>query len=64
MITATGEFGNAGTAPSDPFGYYRFDGLSTGSPDTFAARQKQFVFSAQNYTINKNINELNFTAAP
>jgi hypothetical protein len=54
--------GNTRTVITNTFGYYRFDGVATGSSYTVSVSAKGFTFSPQNVQINDHISGLNFTA--
>lgn len=54
--------GNTRTAITNPFGYYRFDGIPTGGNYTIGVRSKSYTFTSQSMQINGNMSGVNFIA--
>ncbi len=61
-VSITDSQGNTRYAITNPFGYYRFDGVIPGSMHTVAAASKRFNFAPQSVMITDNINNLDFVA--
>lgn len=61
-VTITDIEGNKRTAITNPFGYYRFDGIATGANYTISVRSKSYTFASQSMQINGNLNGVNFIA--
>ena len=63
-ITLTDSNGNARTARTNPFGYYRFAEVAAGQTYVLTARGKQYSFSRATRTLNVNedANNINFVA--
>ena len=57
---------NAGVcfAQTNPFGFYRFEGVPAGETYVFNALHKRYLFSPQILTVTEQIDNLNFVAAP
>jgi hypothetical protein len=51
-------------ANTNPFGFYRFNGVPAGETYVFDVRSKRFSFSPQVLTVFDDANDLNFTAQP
>lgn len=51
-------------AMTNPFGYFRFDNITTGQTVTITLNSKKARFSPFVVTVNDNIEELNLTAQP
>lgn len=62
VVTITDPLGNTRQAVTNPFGYYRFDGVQVGESYVFAAAAKGYEFQAQVITVNDEIADLDFTA--
>lgn len=54
--------GNVRTAITNPFGFYRFDDVSTGDNYIFNVFAKNYRFNSQVLNVLNNLQELNFTA--
>ena len=61
-ITDTG--GNAREVLTGPFGYYRFDNVTTGGMYTIAVFSKRYTFTSQTMQVNDNLTDVNFSALP
>jgi CSLREA domain-containing protein len=63
-ITMTDSQGNARTAVSTSFGYYRFEAVAAGETYILTAASKRFTFSqsSQVLNVNDNISDINFVA--
>lgn len=58
-----------GSAPrrsvtTNPFGYYQFENVATGSTYTVAVVSKRFTFTPQIIQVNDNLSNIDFTALP
>jgi hypothetical protein len=62
MVSMTDPAGAVRTAQSNPFGYYRFDGVRTGETYTFLAMAKRLRFSPRVVTIGGDLTDLNLIA--
>ena len=53
-------------AITNPFGYYRFDGLATGHFYILTVRNKRYTFqqNSQSFQLNDNLDGVDFTANP
>jgi hypothetical protein len=63
IITLTDMNGNTRRALTNPFGYYRFDGVAAGATYVIQVRHKSYDFAPQVLSVAKEMNNLNFTAA-
>lgn len=63
-VTVTDSNGEAQTALTNPFGYYRFADLPAGETYVVNARHKTFSFAAQAISLLDNVTELSITALP
>ncbi len=64
VVTLTDTNNQIRTTRADRLGYYRFDDVETGKTYTFSAKSKRYVFTPQTVTVNEELTELNFVAAP
>lgn len=62
IVYMTDRNGNAKTARTDRFGFYRFDEVETGQTYIFNVYSRQYQFNTQIVTITENLDDLNFTA--
>ena len=51
-------------ANTNPFGFYRFNGVPAGETYVFDVRSKRFLFATQVLTVFEDTTDLNFTAQP
>jgi hypothetical protein len=51
-------------AITNPFGFYSFDNVATGSQYTVSVISRMFTFTPQTVTVNGNLEGVDFTAAP
>ena len=49
---------------TSPFGYYRFDNVTTGAMYTIAVESKRYTFTSQMVQVNDNITNMDFVAEP
>ena len=56
--------GGRRTAITNPFGYYTFDNVATGSTYTIAVISRLYTFTPQTVQINDNISNVDFVAEP
>lgn len=49
---------------TNPFGYYSFDNVLTGSTYTVSVLSKTFTFTSQNITPTGDLTNVDFTALP
>ena len=56
--------GNAFNVVTNSFGYYRFDLIRAGQSYTVTAAQRGFRFAAKLVSVNDQLSDLNFVAAP
>ena len=61
-VTMTGADGTARYALTNPFGYYRFEGVPTGETYVFAVESKQYSFAPQAVYIGEERSDLDFIA--
>lgn len=64
FVTMTDSNNNVRTAITNPFGYYRFENVSSGANYTFNVFSKRYTFQQQVVTVNDHISNLNFVANP
>ncbi|MEP7212662.1 MAG: carboxypeptidase regulatory-like domain-containing protein [Acidobacteriota bacterium] len=63
-VAITDSLGNSRTAITSSFGYYRFDNLTPGLNYTITVSSKTYTFAPQSMTVNDNLLDVNFVAAP
>lgn len=59
-VTITDSNGNVRVAITNPFGYYNFEGVSSGSMYTVRAFAKQYTFTQQTMQVNDNLANVDF----
>ncbi len=66
IIILTNQTGELRYARTNPFGYYRFNGVSVGETYVLTVRNKQYQFDQPSLVINVNeeLSEINFVAIP
>lgn len=64
VLFLTDQNGSVRYARTNPFGYYRFAEVPAGAIYVVAVKHKQHGFTAQIVTVNNDLTELNFVAAP
>ena len=64
IITLTDLNGTARKTITNPFGFYRFEGVEVGQTYILSASHKQYQFAWQVVTIMEETSELDFTAEP
>ncbi|MEZ5424651.1 MAG: DNA/RNA non-specific endonuclease [Pyrinomonadaceae bacterium] len=62
LVTALDENGNRQYALTNPFGYYRFTGLSVGRLYLVEVKSKQYSFAPQFVNLLDDLRDLDFTA--
>ncbi len=60
-VIATDISGNAFSTATNPFGYYRIDGVPPGLTYTVSVSSKGHAFSPQSVPVNSNLTDINFT---
>lgn len=63
-VVLTDDSGNSRVAISNPFGYYQFDGVESGSAYILAATHKQYTFQSQIVSVFSDLVEADLTAIP
>lgn len=63
-VSMTDSMGVTRMAITNPFGYYRFDNVTTGGSYTFGVLAKGFTIASQTITVNDNISNMDFAAGP
>lgn len=61
-VSITDSNGNTRLTLTSPFGYYRFENVTTGSMYTIAVESKRFTFSSQMVQVNDHITNMDFVA--
>lgn len=61
-VTLTDSNGAVRTAVTNPFGYYRIDGIVAGTTCVVGARHKRYDFTSQTISADQDFADLNFTA--
>jgi hypothetical protein len=56
--------GNVRLAYTNPFGYYRFDGVTPGATYTVAVASKRYTFTSQQVQVNDNVTNIDFVSNP
>ncbi|HEX8247443.1 MAG TPA: carboxypeptidase regulatory-like domain-containing protein [Pyrinomonadaceae bacterium] len=56
--------GGRRTAITNPFGYYRFDNVATGTSYTIAVISRLYTFTPQTVQVNDNLTNVDFVAQP
>ena len=56
--------GGRRTAITNPFGYYRFDNVASGSSYTIAVISRLYTFTPQTVQVNDNLTNVDFVAEP
>jgi hypothetical protein len=54
--------GGRRTAITNPFGFYRFDNVSSGSTYTIAVISRLYTFTPQTVQVNDNLANVDFVA--
>jgi hypothetical protein len=60
QVSATDENGGVKYARANPFGYYRFLGLTSGRTYTIRAEHKLYQFDPRQFVPSQNVNDLDF----
>lgn len=60
VVTITDAAGNARSAVTNPFGYYRFEGLEAGQSYVVSVTSKRAKFAPQVITPNESLTDVNF----
>ena len=63
-ISLTNSTGEVRTARTNPFGFYRFDGITVGEIYTVTIQAKSYTFDPQVVYVADELRDLNFTALP
>lgn len=63
-VILTDASGNARSAATNPFGYFRFENVPAGAVYTFSPKHKKYTFAPRIVTVNQNISEIILTAEP
>lgn len=63
-VTIVDTAGNTRMAITNPFGYYRFYNVASGSTYTIKAHSKRYTFSPRTMKVNDNVSDVNFVAEP
>ncbi len=63
-VTIADANGNLRVAVTTTFGYYTFNGMAAGGTYTISVAAKRNTFTPQTLTVNDNLTDVNFTAAP
>jgi hypothetical protein len=61
-VTLIDSNGNQRMAITNPFGYYRIDGVMSGGTYTIRVTSKRYTFAPQTLQINDNLTNINFVA--
>lgn len=61
-VSVNGSKGAVGTTITNPFGYYRINGIEAGNSYVFEARHKRYSFTPQALSVDADLTDLNFTA--
>jgi hypothetical protein len=56
--------GGRRTAITNPFGYYNFDNVATGTTYTMSVKSRFFTFTPQTVLVNDNLTNVDFVAEP
>jgi subtilisin-like proprotein convertase family protein len=64
VVSFTDSNGEARTARTNQFGFYRFEGVPVGAAYTVGIQAKSYTFAPQVVLVNDELTELNFTAEP
>lgn len=64
IVTLIDSRGQMRTALSNSFGFYRFDDIAVGETYVFYVSSKRYQFTPRVLTVNEEITDLNFSAAP
>lgn len=64
IVTLTDAAGNARTARTSSFGYYRFDEIEAGQTVVIGVRSKQYQFTPRIFSVTDNVTDVDFTAEP
>lgn len=64
VVTMTDSRGTTVYAMTNPFGYYRFADVGTGSEYTFAVPSKSYIYQPRILTVHGELANLDFTPAP
>lgn len=62
VVTLTDARGNVRKALTNPFGYYKFDGVTTGETYTFNASSKGYSFAPKVINVTADLSEMDFSA--
>jgi Carboxypeptidase regulatory-like domain len=63
-VTITDSSGNSRTVRTTSFGYYRFDNVASAATYTITVVSRRYTFTSRTLTINDNLADVNFSAAP
>lgn len=63
-VTLTDASGEARTALTNSFGYFRFDSVSAGQTYVFNVSHKRYHFAPQVLSVNEAIENVDFVALP
>lgn len=61
-VYLTDAAGNTRAAKTNPFGYYRFEGVQAGQTVTLVVVSKRYQFDAQSLNVNEEMNGVDFLA--
>ena len=64
FVYLTDENGNAQISRTNPFGYYRFEGVQAGQTVTMTIVSKRVQFAPQVINLNEEVSQLNFVSEP
>ena len=64
FVYLTDENGNTQISRTNPFGYYRFEGVQAGQTVTMTIVSKRFQFAPQVINLNEDVSQLNFVSEP
>ena len=62
QVVLTDENGATRTANTTSFGYYHFDGVSSGQSMVVSVNSKRYTFNTQIVSVQDNISDMNFYA--
>ncbi len=63
-VTITDSNGNARTVRTTSFGYYRLDNVASAAAYTLSVFSRRYTFTSRTITVNDNLADVNFSAAP
>ncbi len=61
-VTMNDGQGNIRTAITNPFGYYRFTNVLSGTTYNMGVGSKEYTFASRDVTVNDNVTDVNFVA--